>query len=217
MRTQQILEGSSIVLAVFTVFIVQLTSLSTYSSYLLAILIVFSAIYISIQKRSKPASQYTNIGGTASQLFNGGPIELFGVITIITLIISLTNGLTSPLFFFLYFILFLLAFMCEPITIWIFLISIILFFIPQASISFSPDTLIKLGSLILIAPIAFFIGKEFERRQKLNQKIENKTDEITRVAEALKDDGNPRAADESEAIDEIIEEAESLRRDAEDE
>jgi hypothetical protein len=205
MRSKQILEGSSIVLAVFTVFIVMSTSLSTYSTYLLALLIIFSAIYISIKKRSK----------SASNLFSGGPIELYGLISIITLMISLTSGLNSPLFFFSYFILFLLAYMCEPITILIYLVSAVLFFIPQASSNPNTDTLIKMGSLILIAPIAYFIGQEFERRRLLNEKIDSKTDEIIQEAQLLKEDGTPKGQDETEAIDEIIEEASSLKKDSE--
>ncbi len=205
MKSKQILEGSSIVLAVFTVFIVMSTTLITYSTYLLAILIIFSAIYISIKKRSK----------SASNLFSGGPIELYGLIAIITLMISLTNGLNSPLFFFAYFILFLLAFLCEPITILVYLISAIFFFTPQATANPNTDTLIKMGSLILIAPIAYFIGQEFERRRLLNEKIESKTDEIIQEARLLKEDGNPKGQDESEAIDEIIEEASSLKKDSE--
>ena len=205
MKSKQILEGSSIVLAVFTVFIVMSTALSAYSTYLLAILIIFSAIYISIKKRSK----------SASNLFSGGSVELYGLIAIITLMISLTNGLNSPLFFFTYFILFLLAFLCEPITILVYLISALLFFMPQATANPNTDMLIKMGSLILIAPIAYFIGQEFERRKILDEKIESKTDEIIQEARLLKEDGNPKGQDESEAIDEIIEEASSLKKDSE--
>lgn len=204
MRSKQILEGSSIVLAVFFVFLVQNTILITYNSYLLAILIIFSAIYISLKRRSK----------SPSSLFSGSPAELFGLISIIVLMVSLTNGLSSPLFFFLYFILFLLAFMCESVTIWIFLTSILLFFLPIVLQSVSSDSLIKMGSLVLISPIAYFIGREFERRQLLNRKIESKTDEIIQEARLLKEDGTPKGQDESEAIDEIIEEASSLKEDA---
>ena len=73
MHKAQILEGSSVVLAVFTVFIVKSTFIGSYASYLLGILIVFYAIYISVKKRSK----------SASQLFTGSPIEVLGIISII--------------------------------------------------------------------------------------------------------------------------------------
>lgn len=195
------IESIAIVAGVFLVFLVQMTILSTYSSYLLAVLIIFFAIFITMKKRSK----------SASQLFTGSPLELFGIVSIITFIISLTNGLNSPLFFFLYFLIFLLAFMAESITIWIFLAAIILFFLPQASQSFIMDTAIKLGSLVLISPIAYFVAKEFERRQKLTEEVEAASEEIIQEAEALKDSGTPKSAEEEEAIDDIIEEASALK------
>lgn len=105
--------------------------------------------------------------------------------------------------------------MCEPITILIYLVSAVLFFIPQASSNPNTETLIKMGSLILIAPIAYFIGQEFERRRLLNEKIDSKTDEIIQEAQLLKEDGTPKGQDETEAIDEIIEEASSLKKDSE--
>ncbi len=204
MKKAQILEGASVVLGVFSVFIAKNTFLINYASYLLGIFIIFFTIYISIKKRSK----------AGSELFTGSPLEIFGIISIILLIILLTQSLASPLFFFLYFILFLLAFMAEPITIWIFLISVLLYFLPEATESFTNDTLIKLGSLILIAPIAFFVGREFERRQLLNRRIEAKTDDIIQEAEVLKTSTDTSSQDEIEAIDEIIEEAESLKEDS---
>lgn len=216
MRKVQISQGLAIIAAIAFVFVVQNSTFSSYSSYLLALLIVFSGIYISIKRRSKPVAQGTSLTGRASELFNGNPLELFAIISIITFIIALTNGLFSPLFFFLYFILFLLAFLCEPITVWVFLISMVLYLFPQFMSSLNTDSIIKLGSLLLIAPIAYFIAREFERRQKLAKKVESKTNEIIQEASILKsEDGT--TPDEDEAIDEIIEEAKSLQEDVKDE
>ena len=105
--------------------------------------------------------------------------------------------------------------MAESITIWFFLGSILLYFIPQASNSFTMDTLIKLGSLILISPIAYFIAREFERRQRLDSEIEVKTEEIIQEAQALKEAGSAKTQEESDAINTIIEEATSLKEDSE--
>lgn len=112
--------------------------------------------------------------------------------------------------------LFLLAFMCTPLTVWIFLVSILLYFIPETINSLNIDTFIRLGSLALIAPIAYFIGVEFDRRALLNKRIDSKTDEIIQEAQNLKEDNNPKSPEETEVIDEIIEEAVSLKKDAED-
>ncbi len=204
MKKPQILESLAVACGVVIVAVIQNTELSNYSSYVLALLIIFFAIYISIKKRSK----------SASELFTGSFLEIFGVITVTLLIIMLTQGLSSPLFFFLYFILFLLAFIAESVTVWVFLASLLLYFSPNLFNNPTTDTFIKIGSLILITPIAYFIAKEFERRSLLNRRIESKTDEIIQEAQVLKTSTN-KSADENEAIDEIIEEAESLKRDSE--
>lgn len=199
---KQFLPFLSIVLGVFLVFLVQNSPLSSYSSYILAIFIVFSAIYVSLKKRSE-----------GKKLFSGSPIEIFALTTIIVFIVTLTEGLASPLFFFFYFMLFLLAFMSTPITVWIFLVAILLYFVPEAINSLNLDTFIRLGSLALIAPIAYFVGIELNRRAFLNKRIDSKTDEIIQEAQNLKE--NRTNPEEKETIDEIIEEASSLKQDAE--
>lgn len=198
------MESASIIVAVISVYIVENTVLSNYASYLLALMIIFFAIYISIKKRSK----------SASELFTGSSLEIFGIIFITLLILLLTGSLASQLFFFLYFILFLLAFMCTSTSVWVFLVSIILFFLPEASQNMNSDTFIKLGSLLLIAPISYFVAKELERRQLLSKRIESKTDDIISDAEALRENSNTADPSENEAIDEIIEEAQSLKEDS---
>lgn len=197
-------QSVSILLGLGFVFFIQISFLSTYSSYLLAILIIFASIYITLRKRSK----------TSSELFTGSPLELFGIVAIITLIVSLTGGIDSPLFFFVYFLLFLLAFMSSTLSVWVFAFAIILFFLPQISSTFDTNTVIKVGSIILLSPIAYFVANELQRRELLRGEIEAKTDDIIQEAEAIKETTNP-SAEESEAIDEIIEEASSLREDAE--
>lgn len=194
-------ESASILVAVISVYVIMNTFLINYSSYLLALLVVFSAIYISIKKRSK----------TASELFTGSVAEIFALITITLLMVMLTGGLASPLFFFLFFILFFLAFLCNPVSIWTFLVLILLFFAREASNNISSEIFIRIGSMLLIAPIAFFVSKELQRREKLSTRIESKTDEIIHEARILRETNNN--PDGNEVIEEIIEEAESLKRD----
>ncbi len=204
MSNLAIKQSVAIILAVITVFITRLSFLSSYSSYLLAFLIIFSIIYITLTKRSK----------TPAQLFSGQPLELYGITTVVVLIVVITNSLASPLFFFLYFLLFLFAFTGEAISVWVFLAMILLFFLPEASNNFDTNTIIKLGSLLLIAPVSYFVAKELERRQLLNQQIEEKTDEIIHDAQVLKETTPTSNPEENEVIDEIIEEAESLKKDS---
>jgi hypothetical protein len=204
MNLNKFLKSISIFLGIAFIFLVQNTEFSTYSSYLLAILIIFSSIYISLKKRS----------ASRSELFSGQPLELFGLSSIIVLIISITSGLASPLFFFLYFFLFILAFIAPSEAVWVFLASIILFFIPQIMHDHTSDVIVKIGSLVLLSPIAYFIGREFERRELLAKKIDDKTDEIIQNAANIKETRG-LTNEEDEAIDEIIEEAQSLKDDTE--
>ncbi len=197
-----VLESSSIILAVISVYTLENTFLISYTSYLLALMIIFFAIYISIKKRSK----------SASELFTGSGLEIYGIVTITLIIILLTGSLASPLFFFLFFIMFFLAFISHPSSIWIFLVALLLYLYPEASNNFNSDTLIKIGSLLLISPIAYFVAKELERRQRLSQRVGAKTDEIIKEAQILKD-STKHDYDEEEALDEIIEEAQSLKKD----
>ncbi len=200
-----LIESITILSAVLMVYIINNSPLLEYSSYILAILIVFSIIYITLTKRSK----------TREQLFTGSLPEVFGLVSVVLLIVSSTNGLSSPLFFFLYFVLFGISFLARPTSSLIFLLGIILYFIPEAFEAKTTENFIKLGSLVLIGPIAYFFGREYERRSLLTDKIEAKTDDIITEATALREDGNQREQEEIEAIDEIIEEASSLHDEAE--
>ncbi len=202
MQNKSVNESIAVILGIITVFGVQISFLNSYASYILAFFIVFSIIYITLKKRSL----------NSTQLFSGNPLELYGLTVVITLIISITNGLASPLFFFLYFLLFLIAFMGQAITVWSLLTALLLFFIPQASGNFDSNTVIKLGSLLLITPISYFVAKELERRQLLNQQISEKTEEIIHDAQVLKN--GDESVEETEMIDEIIEEAQSLNEDS---
>lgn len=197
-------QSLSVAGSILFVFLVQLSEVSTYSSYLLAFLIIFSIIYITVQKRSK----------SASQLFTGSAIEFFSITAIIVFIVAITQGLNSPLFFFLYFLPFLLAFMGESAVIWVFLGGILLYFLPEASRTMDTNTFIKLGSILLITPLAYFVAKELERRQLLNRQIESTAEDIKQRAQVLKESTPPNKAEENEAIDEIIEEADALEEDA---
>lgn len=204
MRNIQINESAAVVLAVGTLLLIQYTFIINYAPYLLAFAIIIFSLFIWIKNKSK----------SASQLFTGTPLEIYAISFVILLIVVLTNGLSSPLFFFLYFILFLLAFISKPLTIWTFLLSVVLFFMPTIA-SFTFDAYLKIASLILITPIAFFVAREFEKRQQLNSRIEAKADDIIQEAEVLKENTDPSAVEENEAINEIIEEAESLKKDSE--
>lgn len=196
-------QSISILSSIFFVFLVQNSAFSSYSSYLLAILIIFSIVYTTLKKRSP----------TANTLFSGTPIELFASSSIILLILTITGGIYSPLFFFLYLFLILLVFLAGPIRTIVFALGITLYFLPETLNNPIPENIVKLASFILLAPVGYFIGREFEKRKTLDEKVEAKTEEIIQEAQNLKETSNQ--PDEEEALDEIIEEAESLKKDSE--
>lgn len=127
------------------------------SDYILPILIgmiVFGAIYILVRRRKKKVED----------LFSGSYIEFLTITISILLLIFLTGGINSSFYFLTYFLLFGLSFTFEPLTIFVFLMGILLVFLPQALTDNIIANSIRLGSLILLSPIAFFFGTELKKR-----------------------------------------------------
>ncbi len=77
---------------------------------------------------------------------------------LINTIIFATNGLNSPFFFLIYFLLFVIAFQNPATTILSYSLFLILI-LSQSLNSFT--SVISLGSLLLITPLAWFIGKQY--------------------------------------------------------
>ncbi len=82
--------------------------------------------------------------------------------TILTLVILLlvfsTGGINSPLFFLIYFLLFGLSFLFQPKLAVGFTLILLVFLLPETG---SSEGLIKLFSLILVAPLALFFGQQY--------------------------------------------------------
>lgn len=197
----KLFQAYAIVFSAFIIFLVQNIESGNYMSYLLALFIITSALYISLKKHLD------------NKLPEGLSItpDLFLTTSIILLIVSITDGLSSPFFFLLYFPLFLFAFIATSSSIWVYLLAIAFFFLPQVISQAQIDILIKYSSFLLVTPLAYFFSLEIERRKKLDEKIEAKTEDIIQGAEALKDSSdNP---EEIEALETIIEEAQAVQED----
>jgi len=87
---------------------------------------------------------------------------------IILLLVSSTGGLASPLFFLIYFLLFAISFLFEPAITLTLTAAIILFFW-QSPIT--PATLVQLLSVVLILPLALFVGKQYLHLLSTQEKI----------------------------------------------
>ena len=84
---------------------------------------------------------------------------------IISLTIFYTDGLNSPFFFLVYFLLFTVAFQNSPtVTLSLSLVLIILL---SQSLN-SLQSLLPLGSLLLITPLSWFIGKQYLDKNKVD-------------------------------------------------
>ncbi len=83
---------------------------------------------------------------------------LFFLAIISNLLVFTTNGLNSPVFFLTYFSLFAIAFQNPPSTTLAYSLILILFL--SQSIN-SLTSLLPLFSLLLITPLAWFVGRQF--------------------------------------------------------
>jgi hypothetical protein len=108
--------------------------------------------------------------------------------TVILLLIISTGGLSSLLFFLLYFLLFSISFVLLPEVVFVFTASVIILFLPTLLSHMTPDAGIKLGSLLLFSPLAYFFGKIFESQEQTEKYDTEKTTSIVNTAEQIKTD-----------------------------
>lgn len=138
-------------------FIVLNTELANYTAWVLSFVIIFFIIYLIVKKQRKKEKE----------ILSGSPFEIISLTIGVLLLTFLTGGLNSGTFFLLYFLLFGAAFLFEPVLVFAVLIGIVSLLLPQALTTGELFTnMIKVGSLVFVAPIAFFFGREFKEREK---------------------------------------------------
>ena len=186
------------------VFLWQASPLSSYTLPIIGFLIIIYIISsLATTKKGK-------------QISLGGPLGMFILNTIILLFVFSTGGLSSGFFFLLYFVVFALVFVFEPYTIIAFAIGIVLTFMPEAIKGDVLGNFIRLGSIILISPLAFFFGREYRKSDEDIEKIKEKTQEgAQKIESEVKDvleEEKPKLENEDvEKLEKIIEETEKLR------
>ena len=194
-QSATILLSCSLILAILN------TPLTSYTAPILGIIIIFSIIFIVIKQRSKKSQD----------LFTGAPHEVATVLIALLLAVFLTGGLGSNLYFLLYFLLFGIVFLFEPATVFVLLVGLLVIFYQSLFEGDMVSNLIKLGSLIFLAPISYFFGREFRRREKLESEIQDKTAQILEDAQVLKE--NVKDEELIDEIEDIEEKASDLKRD----
>lgn len=213
-------QSTTLICAMIFVFLVLNTPLSDFITQILALLIIFSIIFVVIQRRRNkglPAACLPDgQGRQGDELFIGSLREVFVITVGIILTVFLTGGIQSNLFFLLYFLLFGIAFLFEPATVFVFLIGLVAVFIQPALKDDVLSNLIKLGSLAFLSPIAFFFGREFKRRESLEKEVEDKTGEIIEDVDSLLHSSHVENDDEEvEELSDILEKTQKLRDEAE--
>ncbi len=203
-------QSLTIILATLLVLLITSTPLDDYKPEILGFLIIISVIWIIIKQRSISAKIKAGHPG-GQELFSGSPVEVFTVQVALLLAIFMTGGLSSNLFFLLYFLLFGIVFLFEPVMVIVLLIGLIVVFYTSIFDGDMGGNLIKLGSLVFLSPISYFFGREFSRREKMQEEINDKTGQILEDVRSLKRDVKEKEA--FDEIEDIEDQAKELRKD----
>lgn len=204
-------HGLVLIISFLVVFIWKQTVLSDFTVQALGVLVLAYLLISTIRKKRNP-----NAEGFSSSS------DIFILNTAILLIIGITGNIYSPLFFLLYFLGFGITFIFEPVSVFIFALGTIAVFIPEALKNGSVESFIRLGSIILISPLAYFFGREYQDRDKEEEIIEameerskESADTIAKdVEEIMHEDKRALKTKDVEKLNEILEETEQLREEA---
>jgi membrane-associated HD superfamily phosphohydrolase len=202
MQLQRLLHASTVLASFLGVFLWKMLNLGDITIPAVGLLII---IYFIISKRSKEPSKEST---EKINLFS-----VFLVTTLILLVISATGGLVSPLFFLLFFLSFVIAFLLLPETVIPFVLGVMIFFLPEAMAANTTENLLKIGSILLIAPLSFFFGKEYRDREKEKDQIRKAATTIEAEAIDLlqQKDADLNLKEKAELTD-IIAESEELKK-----
>ncbi|MBI3985050.1 MAG: hypothetical protein HY344_03900 [Candidatus Levybacteria bacterium] len=202
------LEPLVIIASFITVFIWQESPLKDYTVQLLGLFIV---LYFIVSAR-KGGKGFLTLGGE-------GFMGVFILNTLIFLLIFSTGGLQSALFFVLYFLSFGIAFVFDPKNVFVFILGGILIFYPEIQMGDLTSNLLKIGSLALISPLAYFFGREYRRSDQQDEKVNALKDRTKEAADTISEDIEEVIEEEKgslkekdvEKLNEVLEETEDLR------
>lgn len=193
------------------VFIWQNTPLSAYTVQVLAVLVL---AYVVISARRK-GQGFLTLGGD-------GPWGIFILNSVVLLLVFATGSISSSLFFLLYFLGFGIAFVFEPLAIFVFIVGAILVFLPDALQGDTFGNFLKIGSLLLISPLAYFFGREYRKSDQqegnieaLEERTKEAADTISEdVEEVIKDEKANLKEQDVQKLNQILEETEDLREES---
>ncbi len=193
--------------AFFIIFVWSQTILTAYTVQFLAFLIILYFLTSFIRRRfNKNAPQF------------GADSDIIILTICIFLTITVTGNIYSPIFFLLYFLGFGITFIFQPATVIVFVIGTVAVFLPEALKNGSLESFLRLASIGLIAPLAFFFGEgyrekevEDEALEEMQERDEDSANTIAKDVSDLLKDTKDLKSDEVDKLNEILEETESLR------
>ncbi len=195
----------------------QNTSLKDITIPAIGVLVFLYLITSSRKKAVEPAGTNKNF---AALILDKDAWNIFLLNTALLLLVFSTGGFQSPLYFLLYFVSFGLAFVLSPEVVFVFAGCLLLLFLPDAMKGEIGANLIRLGSLILLSPLAFFFGREFRERFRKDKEMETVREENTEsanrisadVSDLLTRDQNKLDSKDVAELDEILQETDKLRK-----
>lgn len=185
-------QATLIIGACALVFLINNTSLQDYQVQAFALVVSIWVGSLLIQKFLKKGD-----------FFTGSYFDLFCIILSLLLLIFITGGLPSPIFFLVYFLLFAVTFMLEPFIIFVFTAALLVLFSQEF---FQQDlffNILRLGSLLLLSPLAFLFGLENKKREKLDNKIQSDTQKIIEDTQDLLTNADSKTRETVVEIQEI--------------
>lgn len=197
------LQSLVIILSSLTAFAIANTPVFPYTPVFIAVIILTALFYILYKWRRRKGQE----------ILSGANKEIYMILLGVLLVILYTGGIKSLLFFLVYFLLFGITFIFEPSMIILFLACLTGLFLPSTIKDDVFSNIVKLSSLVLLAPIAFFFGREYKKREKLQVAIHEKTDTIVKDAKDI-----IKTKDKNEKLkmaEEIITEARELQKETE--
>src|SRR5207253_2179424 len=103
------------------------------------------------------------------------------VCTVVLLLVISNGGINSTFFYLFYFMAFGIALVFEPPVVFVFSIATIFLFLPDALANDAVARFIKLGSLLLLTPVAYFFGQNFRKEEEQAQYIEKTKGEAKQI------------------------------------
>ncbi len=198
------LEGALVALCFVFVYLWQIIGFSKYSIPAIGFL-VFLFILLSFKSKKNFSL--------------GGPLNFLLLTVVLLLFILSTGGLNSALFFLLYFLLFAISFSLNPKTVFIFPIGVLIIFFNDVFKADVTTNVIKVASLFLLSPLAYFFGTFYKRGEvqqdeviKTKERAVEASQVITEDVEEIIEDNKEKLSEKDmQKLDDILEEAQDLR------